>query len=206
MYLHQLYLTKNNNSTKTNVEEQRTNVQGETKMKYSEIEKIIHQVLNQNAEKVDKYKESESTRLMSYFVSQVMKASEGKAHPSKVHDLLIEYLEENNPEKVEQAQRDMAASQAASTQMASALDAMWEAYFDTPSTKAEIKGVPSSSQFKKLQKDNAKLAKRVKELEEHLVDVRPVIKKAKESQQNLLSAIKLLKDQFEDLRNMLTNK
>ena len=34
-----------------------------------------------------------------------------------------------------------------------------------PGAKAEIKGVPSSKEFKKLQKDNAKLAKRVKELE-----------------------------------------
>ena len=52
-----------------------------------EIDQIIDSVLAENADKVAEYKAGKE-KLFGFFVGQVMKASKGKANPSKVNDAL----------------------------------------------------------------------------------------------------------------------
>ena len=55
------------------------------------IEKIVNEVLEQNADKVEEYKNGKE-KLFGFFVGQVMKASRGKANPQIVNKILKEKL------------------------------------------------------------------------------------------------------------------
>ena len=57
----------------------------------SEIEKIIESVLDDNREMVSQYK-SGKTKLLGFFVGQVMKKTKGKANPKLLNDLLIKKI------------------------------------------------------------------------------------------------------------------
>ncbi len=56
-----------------------------------ELERIIDKILNNNKDKVDQYK-SGKDKLFGFFVGQVMKASEGKANPKLVNEILFKKL------------------------------------------------------------------------------------------------------------------
>lgn len=56
-----------------------------------EIEKVIDEVLAANQDKVEEYK-SGKDKLFGFFVGQVMKASQGKANPAAVNQILKEKL------------------------------------------------------------------------------------------------------------------
>ena len=57
----------------------------------SEIEKIILSVLDDNKKMVSQYK-SGKTKLLGFFVGQVMKRTKGKANPKLLNDLLIKMI------------------------------------------------------------------------------------------------------------------
>ena len=57
----------------------------------SEIKKIIQSVLDDNNEMVSQYK-SGKTKLLGFFVGQVMKRTKGKANPKLLNDLLIKMI------------------------------------------------------------------------------------------------------------------
>ena len=57
----------------------------------SEIEKIIQSVLDDNKEMVSQYK-SGKTKLLGFFVGQVMKKTKGRANPNLLNDLLIKMI------------------------------------------------------------------------------------------------------------------
>ena len=57
-----------------------------------EIESIIDRVINNNPEQLEQYR-SGKDRLFGFFVGQVMKASQGKANPKQVNDILRKKLE-----------------------------------------------------------------------------------------------------------------
>ena len=57
-----------------------------------EIESIIDEVINNNPEQLEQYR-SGKDRLFGFFVGQVMKASQGKANPKQVNDILRKKLE-----------------------------------------------------------------------------------------------------------------
>ena len=57
-----------------------------------EIESMIDEVIRSNPEQLSQYKAGKD-RLFGFFVGQVMKASEGKANPKQVNDILKEKLE-----------------------------------------------------------------------------------------------------------------
>ena len=52
-----------------------------------ELEKIITKVISNNKDKVEQYK-SGKEKLFGFFIGQVMKASEGKANPQLVNEIL----------------------------------------------------------------------------------------------------------------------
>jgi len=52
-----------------------------------ELEKLIEKVINDNPDKVKEYK-SGKEKLFGFFVGQAMKASEGKANPQLINDIL----------------------------------------------------------------------------------------------------------------------
>ena len=56
------------------------------------IEKIIDEILDNNPNQVAGYK-SGKTNLFGFFVGQVMKATQGKANPKQVNDLLKNKLD-----------------------------------------------------------------------------------------------------------------
>ena len=58
----------------------------------SEIEKMVEEVINKNPDQLEKYL-SGKDRLFGFFVGQVMKASQGKANPKQVNDILKSKLE-----------------------------------------------------------------------------------------------------------------
>ena len=58
-----------------------------------EIESMIDKVINSNPEQLEQYR-SGKDRLFGFFVGQVMKASQGKANPKQVNDILRKKLEE----------------------------------------------------------------------------------------------------------------
>ena len=60
----------------------------------AKIENLIDQVLTANPNEVKKYREGKDT-LFGFFVGQVMKASQGKANPGKVNELLKKKLDES---------------------------------------------------------------------------------------------------------------
>ena len=57
-----------------------------------EIESMINKVINNNPEQLEQYR-SGKDRLFGFFVGQVMKASQGKANPKQVNDILRKKLE-----------------------------------------------------------------------------------------------------------------
>ena len=57
-----------------------------------EIESMIDEVINNNPEQLKQYR-SGKDRLFGFFVGQVMKASQGKANPKQVNDILRKKLE-----------------------------------------------------------------------------------------------------------------
>ena len=57
-----------------------------------EIESIIDGVINNNPEQLEQYR-SGKDRIFGFFVGQVMKASQGKANPKQVNDILRKKLE-----------------------------------------------------------------------------------------------------------------
>ncbi len=56
-----------------------------------EVEKIIDEVIASNPEQVEQFRAGK-TKVMGFFVGQVMKASKGKADPAQVNKLLIDKL------------------------------------------------------------------------------------------------------------------
>ena len=56
-----------------------------------EIESLVDAVISDNADKVEEYKAGKD-KLFGFFVGQVMKASQGKANPKVVNDILREKL------------------------------------------------------------------------------------------------------------------
>ena len=57
-----------------------------------EIESMIDKVINNNPEQLEQYR-SGKDRLFGFFVGQVMKASQGRANPKQVNDILRKKLE-----------------------------------------------------------------------------------------------------------------
>ena len=57
----------------------------------SAIESIIDDVIENNPSQVQQYKDGNS-KLLGFFVGQVMKASQGKANPKQVNEILNEKL------------------------------------------------------------------------------------------------------------------
>ena len=57
----------------------------------SELEKIVDKILADNTSQVDAYK-SGKDKLFGFFVGQVMKATQGKANPGLVNELLKKKL------------------------------------------------------------------------------------------------------------------
>jgi aspartyl-tRNA(Asn)/glutamyl-tRNA(Gln) amidotransferase subunit B len=57
-----------------------------------EIESMIDEVIKNNPEQLQQY-QSGKDRLFGFFVGQVMKASQGKANPKQVNDILKSKLE-----------------------------------------------------------------------------------------------------------------
>lgn len=58
----------------------------------SEFESIVERIVEENPESVEKYR-SGRTRVMGFFVGQVMKETKGKANPKIVTELVKKYLE-----------------------------------------------------------------------------------------------------------------
>ena len=58
----------------------------------SVIEKIVDEVLSNNAQSISDYKAGHD-RALGYIVGQVMKASKGKANPSIAKELILKKLE-----------------------------------------------------------------------------------------------------------------
>jgi len=57
----------------------------------AELEKIVEQVLNTNAKEVEAYRKGKE-KLFGFFVGQVMKATQGKANPQMVNEILKKKL------------------------------------------------------------------------------------------------------------------
>jgi aspartyl-tRNA(Asn)/glutamyl-tRNA(Gln) amidotransferase subunit B len=57
-----------------------------------EIEKLVNEVLNNNPENIEKYKNGK-TKLLGFFVGEVMKLSKGKANPGTLNKLLKKKLD-----------------------------------------------------------------------------------------------------------------
>jgi len=55
------------------------------------IEDIIDGIIANNSEQVEQFKAG-NTKLLSYFVGQVMKATQGKANPKQVNQILNDKL------------------------------------------------------------------------------------------------------------------
>ena len=55
------------------------------------IEDIVDGIIANNSEQVEQFKAGNS-KLLSYFVGQVMKASQGKANPKQVNQILNDKL------------------------------------------------------------------------------------------------------------------
>jgi aspartyl-tRNA(Asn)/glutamyl-tRNA(Gln) amidotransferase subunit B len=58
----------------------------------SAIEGIIAEVLASSPKQIEQYRNGQ-TKLMGYFVGQVMKATQGKANPQQVNELLRKRLD-----------------------------------------------------------------------------------------------------------------
>ncbi|ALP54374.1 glutamyl-tRNA amidotransferase [Candidatus Tenderia electrophaga] len=60
------------------------------------IEKIIDEVLARNPKQIEEYKAGKE-KMLGFFVGQVMKASQGKANPAQVNQLLKQKLQDQTP-------------------------------------------------------------------------------------------------------------
>ena len=58
----------------------------------SAIEPVIDEILANNTNQVEQYKAG-NTKLLGFFVGQVMKATQGKANPKQVNQLLSKKLD-----------------------------------------------------------------------------------------------------------------
>ena len=58
----------------------------------TEIEKFIDQVLIENPDNVQKYKEGK-TKLLGFFIGEVMKATKGKANPGLLNQIVKKKLD-----------------------------------------------------------------------------------------------------------------
>ena len=58
----------------------------------SELEAIIQQVLDSSPQQIEQYRGGQQ-KVLGYFVGQVMKATQGKANPKQVNELLRKFLE-----------------------------------------------------------------------------------------------------------------
>ena len=58
----------------------------------TEIEKFIDQVLIENPDNVQKYKEGK-TKLLGFFIGEVMKATNGKANPGLLNQIVKKKLD-----------------------------------------------------------------------------------------------------------------
>ena len=58
-----------------------------------EIEKVVRQVLDDHADQVAAY-QGGKTKILGFFVGQVMKATRGKANPKMVNEILLNLLKE----------------------------------------------------------------------------------------------------------------
>ena len=59
----------------------------------SEIEGIVREVIGNNPKQLEQYRNGQ-TKLLGYFVGQVMQATQGKANPKQVNELLRKLLDE----------------------------------------------------------------------------------------------------------------
>ncbi len=57
-----------------------------------ELEKVVDDVLSRSREQIEQYRGGQ-TKVLGYFVGQVMKATQGKANPQQVNELLKQKLE-----------------------------------------------------------------------------------------------------------------
>ena len=60
----------------------------------AELEKVIAQCCAENAEQVEQYR-SGKTKVLGFLVGQILKATQGKANPAVVNQLLKNYLDKN---------------------------------------------------------------------------------------------------------------
>jgi len=63
----------------------------------NEIEKLINEIITENASQVEEYKKSspeKKQKLISFFVGKIMKKSKGRANPKQVNELLKEKLKD----------------------------------------------------------------------------------------------------------------
>jgi aspartyl-tRNA(Asn)/glutamyl-tRNA(Gln) amidotransferase subunit B len=60
----------------------------------SEIERVVTEVIASNPKQLEQYRAGKET-LFGFFVGQVMKASQGKANPKVVNEVLKEKLRES---------------------------------------------------------------------------------------------------------------
>ena len=58
----------------------------------SEIEGIVEKILADNPKEVEAYRGGK-TKLMGFFVGQIMRASKGKANPAVVNEIIVKKLE-----------------------------------------------------------------------------------------------------------------
>ena len=62
----------------------------------SSIEKIVDAVIAANPQQVENYRqapEEKRPKMLGFFVGQIMKASQGKANPQQVNDVLLKKLQ-----------------------------------------------------------------------------------------------------------------
>lgn len=59
----------------------------------SELRKIIEQIIIENPQEVEKYRNGKK-KLLGFFVGEVMKKTKGKANPQKANEILLEFLED----------------------------------------------------------------------------------------------------------------
>jgi len=57
------------------------------------LEPIVEKIIQENPKQVDQYR-SGKTRVLGFFVGQVMKETGGKANPKQVNELVISKLEQ----------------------------------------------------------------------------------------------------------------
>ncbi len=64
---------------------------GEVTLRTEDIEKIIDEILAANAEQVEQYRAGKE-KVYGFLVGQVMKATQGKANPKQLNEMLLKKL------------------------------------------------------------------------------------------------------------------